>query len=200
MPKRFEQIRIDAIGFGICVLASLAVYSAWVHPFLAQRKLQAKQRSALAAQQEECSRLKASLAAVQGQQNIVDEELARARFDMDSIDRLNKRIALLTTFFASCELSVNNINAGEPCRGLPYTAVPINVTGRGTCAQWALFLHRFSQSFADMSVTAVTLRGYPADSKRAGDFQFELLWYAVPEDEDPATKLGDPTSKVVSVF
>ena len=57
MPKKHDMIRIDAIGVGVCLFVSLAVYLAWGHPFLRQRTLQIKQRSALAAQRQECSRL-----------------------------------------------------------------------------------------------------------------------------------------------
>lgn len=190
MPKKFDLIRIDAVGFGVCALVSLAVHLAWVHPFLEQRALQIKQRSALAAQRQEGSRLSESLAAARGQLEVIAEELARSRFDIDSVDHINKRIAALTTFFSDCQLSVDNVQAGDPHNGQPYLVVPISVTGTGTCRQCTRFLHRFAREFADMSVAAIALTGSPAKVGGQESFQLELLWHAAPVANEGPT---DPT-------
>jgi len=200
MPKKFDLIQIDAVGFVVCLLASLVVYSAWIHPLIRQRTLQVKQRSALAAQRQEYSRLEASLITVQDQLDIVKGELANSRFDMDSVNRINKRVAMLTTFFSECQLSINSVRAGASHSGRPFHVVPVYVTGTGTSAQYVQFLHRFSKEFSDMSVAAIALTGYPAKAQGMEDFKLELLWYAAPIVEEAVVDAERAIDEVVSKF
>jgi Tfp pilus assembly protein PilO len=179
-------LHLDALGIGVCVLASLACYVITVQPIVKQRSAVAAQGRELRAQQEKASELQAAISAAKTRLVAARDELAAGTVKLESTAHLNTRVAGLTEFFSGWDLRVDDVQTGQVRRGLRYDVVPITMVGRGAYRQCVAFFHGFCSAFLDMSVSQIELMGNPAQSSGSEAFKFELLWYAAPSAEAPA--------------
>jgi Tfp pilus assembly protein PilO len=186
-PKQRALRQIDAIGAVICLVASSAVYFAVLNPIIIRRSFLADQRDELAVRSDESSRLSASMVTLGEQLAVIQEEFAKSKIRLESSDRTNQRLAALTALFTDCSLVVDDIQAGKRSAGPMWDVVPISIVGRGKYTQCIAFLHRLSQTFADMSVARLRLEGHPAKSDEPGGFRVQLFWHTKPTTQ-PAKK------------
>ena len=178
--KKVTLRQVDAIGAVLCLVASLAVYCAVLNPIIEQRAFLADQRETLESQRDESSRLSASMLALSDQLSAAQEELAQSSVRLESSDRMNQRLAVLTALFTECSLDVDDIQAGKISTGSAWNVVPIAITGGGHYAQCVMLLDRLQQTFVDMSVTRFRLARDPAQFEHPGSFSIQIIWYTAP--------------------
>jgi hypothetical protein len=168
------------VGLGVCAVVSLLWYLTTVNPLLAQRLRTADLRRQIRDLQQQAEELKAAKASANQLLAAVRRDLDAGGVDLDRAANINKRIALLTEFFAGCTLHVDDVQTGRICQGLQCDLVPITIVGRGAYGQCIRFLHGLCATFPDMSVTRIELRGNPSPAAPPEQFRFEMFWYAAP--------------------
>ncbi|MBN1513783.1 MAG: hypothetical protein JXB13_17330 [Phycisphaerae bacterium] len=179
--QKLTWFHIDVAGVMVCVLASLAFYAVTVQPFLQRRTAAAERRRERHGLACKASELEAALAQKQNRLEALKNELATGSVTLDSTAHINKRIAGLASFFADCELQVDDVRTGSTCRGLHCDVVPVTIVGRGSYERYGRFLHGLGAAFPDMGVVGIELTGNPARVSESETFRFELLWYAASE-------------------
>ena len=181
--KKSALRQIDAIGVTTCLVASFAVYFTVLNPLIQHRSFLADQRDTLATQNEESSRLSASMLKLDNQLTAVQEEFAQNEIRLESSDRTNQRLAALTALFTDCSLVVDDIQVGKISNGPMWDLVPISIAGRGEYTQCIAFLYKLRRASADMSVARFRLEGDPAKPDESGRFRFQLLWHTAPRTQ-----------------
>jgi hypothetical protein len=179
--NRTRWTRIDVIGVGVCAVISLLWYLTTVNPLLAQRLRTADLRRQIRDQQQKTEELKIAMASAHQQLGAVRRDLAASGVELDRAAHINRRIALLTEFFAGCDLHVDDVQTGRICKGLQCDLVPITLVGRGAYDQCVRFLHGLCATFPDMSVMRIEFKGNPSPSAPSEQFRFEMFWYAAPD-------------------
>ena len=181
IPERYNVLKIDAVGLGLCAAASLVFYWATIQPVLQRQSLIGQQRRDLETRQGKVAGLRASAAKVQERVTGAQGELAATAIQLEPAVHINKRVAGLTQFFAGCELNVDNVQTGRVYNGLQYDLVPITILGRGPYRQCVKFFRGLRSAFPDMSVARIELSCGPEAKTKQATFQFDLLWYAAPD-------------------
>lgn len=185
-------------GIGACALISLLWYATTISPLLRQRATTAELRHQIQGRQQKSQDLRAAMASAQQQLEIVRRELAAGGLQLDSAAHINKRIAVLTEFFAECALHIDDVQTGRICSGLQCDLVPITIVGRGAYPQCVRFLHQLSSTLPDMRVTLVEFKGTPARAAESQQFRFEMFWYAAPNSGIPNTAMENDRRLVAS--
>jgi len=165
------------IGTVICLLASFVIYFAALKPLFEQRFFLDKQHQKLTIQREESLSLGVSMRTLDNQLAVVQEKLVKNEIKLESSDRINQRIAELTSLFNDCALEVDDIQTGKISIGPKFDLVSISIAGRGGYKQCVALLHKLHQTFADISVAKFELAGDPAKTGRPGTFSFQLFWH-----------------------
>lgn len=175
---------IDALGLFICAGASVAFYLLTLAPLARQRRVQAQQVIELETRREEVAALEISIARGRERLAEIRQESQGRSIHLDAATEINKRIAGLTEFFSTLDLTVDDIQTGTLCPGPDCSVVPVSVVGRGDFVGSARFLRGLSATFPDMSVTRIDLQGAPAP-RAPRRFRFDLFWYAAPVVNEP---------------
>lgn len=182
--------RVDLAGIALCLAIALAWYLTTVGPLLKQRFVTAGLRRKIAEQQEKAEQSRMALASTQHQLAVVRRDLATRGVQLDSAAHINRRIAVLTEFFADCTLHIDDVQTGRISSGPQCDLVPITIVGRGAYPQCVRFLHGLCARFPDMSVMRIELRGTPARTVEPEQFRFEMFWYAAPKSAIQAVASG----------
>ena len=126
---------------------------------------------------------------------VVKEKLTGSQIKLESSDRINQRIAELTSLFNDSALEVDDVQTGNITVGLKYDLVTINIAGRGGYKQCVVFLDELHQTFADISIAGFELEGppfllsqdrtgtKPKSANAAGKFNFQLFWHTTGKDK-----------------
>ena len=173
-------LQIDIAGVFVCVAVSLVAYFTELKPLIERRFFLVNQRLNLAAQREESSELGASMRSLDNQLTVVREKLAKDKIKLESSDQINQRIAELTALFNDSALEVDDVQTGRISIGSKCDLVPISVAGRGGYKQYATFLDKLHETFADISVARFELQGKPenpASAHSGGMFGIQLFWH-----------------------
>ena len=86
---------VDAMGVGICVLASIVAYVSGIDPVLEQQASMASRRQALRTLRKTCDEVQASAKTLDNQLAAAREELAEAQIRLQPSSRTNQRVAAL---------------------------------------------------------------------------------------------------------
>jgi hypothetical protein len=187
LPERLSLLKIDAAGFGLCVVASLVFYWATMQPLLQRQSLTADQRHELGHRQEKLAELKTATARLHERVSGAEGELANSVIKLEPAGHINKRVASLTQFFSDFELDIDDVQTGRVYSGLQYDLVPITILGRGPYAQCVRFLRKLRSTYPDMSVARIEFSCTPGPTAQRATFRFELLWYAA-SDRSPVVQ------------
>ncbi len=171
---------LDAAGALFCLAISLLGFFFAVRPLLKQQTAYAKQKDQLAFHRREVSQLSASDLAHRKEFASIRRSLTESKVKLQSINRVNRRIAELTELVKDCGLRTDNIQLGKVTRGPKYDVVPITMAGHGGYKNFATFLHKCSQAVPDMGVASFEMSGDPQAPQSDQSFRFEVLWYAAP--------------------
>jgi len=176
---------IDAVGVGVCVVASLVGYVTLVNPLLQKRSAATGLQRELRSQQQKVTEVRSAVVVAQERLTAARQQLVAGAVQLESASHINKRIAGVTEFFSGCELHVDDVQTGRVSGGLQYDLVPITILGRGGHRQCVKLLHGLCSRYPDMSVVRIELSANPAETADSGKFRFELFWYAAPSGSAP---------------
>jgi Tfp pilus assembly protein PilO len=180
--KKRALLQIDAAGVIICIAASLGMYFAVLGPFIHQMPVLDGLVQQLSIQNEECSKLKASVLTLKNQLSRVKEELSQSENRLEEASQINQRIANITTFLTDEELQVDQIQIGAILTGVKCDLVPIVISGCGRYRQCVAFLAQLHRTFPDVILARFELRGNPASPDKTPTFRFELFWVVETKD------------------
>jgi len=172
---------VDAMGVGICLVASIAAYVFGIAPMLEQKASLASQRQELRAQRQRCAEAEGAAKHLESQLAAAQEQLAEGRIRLKPSSGTNQRVAALTALLDDHDLEIDDVQIGEVLASTRCTVVPISIAGRGDYKKSVTLLNEFIRTFADTSLAKLELVGNPAASGQAAKLRLEMLWYTSPE-------------------
>jgi Tfp pilus assembly protein PilO len=178
--KEFKPWQIDAAGVGLCVLLTLGLYLLGVSPWMQQQKDLHTKELELTTQRYKASRLATTKLAVGEQLAEVQESTRRYKLELKPAGQINRRIAAVSELASKAGLKIDDITPGAAVSAARYEMVPIRLAGQGTYLTCVSFLSRLRRALPDTGVSALELRGDPANPDDTTGFRFDLLWYAAP--------------------
>lgn len=181
--SRKQLMRIDAAGLAILAALSVAAYFGGLEPILAQQSVSEMQKTALNAKREESTRLTSNLTAMRAHLVKVRQAVKASSIQLHVTGHLNQHLSDVAQVAGVCNLRVDEIKPGHVAAGLRYEQVPIEISGNGTYRTCTEFLQKLHVAFPDTGVTALEIRGNPADEKHRATFRFGLIWYASPSSK-----------------
>lgn len=177
---RWVARSVDAIGVGICLVASIAAYAFGIAPMLEQRESSASLRQELRVQRQRCAEAEGAAKDLESQLAAA-EQLAEGRIRLKPSSGTNQRIAALTALLDNHDLEIDDVQIGAALVSTRCTVVPISIAGRGDYKRSVTLLNEFIRTFADTSLAKLELVGNPAASGQAAKLRLEMLWYTSPE-------------------
>ena len=172
---------VDAMGVGICVLASIAAYVSGIDPVLEQKASLASRRQELRTLRKTCDEVQASAKTLDNQLAAAREELAEAQIRLQPSSRTNQRVAALAALLGNHGLEIDDVHIGKELPSTRCTVVPISIAGRGDYGRSVNLLNELIRTFADTSLAKLELVGNPAASDQTAKVRLEMLWYTSPE-------------------
>lgn len=179
-PLQRQLWSIDGIALTLCVLVTAMVYIGLVAPMLSKRSTLAQQREQLTREEQKCSRLSSAVMAMRKRTNTLEQELETGAVHLDSTREMNQRIAQLTALLQEHGLTLEDIQTQVPIPHRRCDLVPIRMVGTGGYLDSTHFLAALYQQLPDMAVCNVNLAGAPGTASFAGQFAFDLCWFAAP--------------------
>lgn len=171
---------IDVAGATACAALVAALLFGGILPLLHHRGDAAARRRELLSQRQRVATAKASVAKLQQQLALAQEELARYPIRLEDARRVNHRLARITDLATARGLEVQGVEPGGITRGPRYQTIALKLTGAGGYRGCVQFLHDLHEQLPDTAVTAVRLSGNPQEEIARPTFDFELRWYAAP--------------------
>ncbi|MFN0132182.1 MAG: hypothetical protein ACKVW3_06580 [Phycisphaerales bacterium] len=176
--SRGPMWRIDVVGVVACVGVSGAWYALGVRPLASAQAARTGVVDEIQARQERAEKV-ARTARTVGAQAEAAQKPGGGQTMLLPVEQMNRRVAELNEAAASGSLRLDALKPGAPWTGARHTSVPIVLSGSGSYAAAAAFLHRLRTEFADVGVTGFDLRANTTDPS-ASQFVFNLVWYAAP--------------------
>ncbi len=171
---------IDGAAMIICLVVTVGAYAlVWV-PLADQHRAVAHQEVQWKAQRQKCSKLNSSMLTLKSRSLAVDKALEDSAVHLEPTDRINQRIADLTTLLSQCGLEIDDIQTGQIIMGSMCDLVPMTISGRGRYTACAAFFNEMYRALPDMAVARFDLVGDPDPSKTSSQFFFDLFWFAEP--------------------
>ncbi len=179
-PKPPETWQADMAGLLVCIAVSALAYFMGLEPLLEQRANRITQRRQLLAAQRESTTLGAALSTLKKKAIAVRQELTEKDIELESTDRLNRRLAELAAVLGESALQIDAVNTGSISKGHHCDLVPIHVSGQSSYRQCAAGFRRLYKTLRDVSIVGFNLEGIPEQSVLKGRFSLDLFWYAAP--------------------
>ncbi len=200
---RRKRRLIDAGGVAAMAALSVAAYLLVVEPsWRAQQRLDAE-RSESARAESQAEKAAADLADANRQLAQLERELDTMAVELRAPGSINRQIDRLTGLADRSGVKLTRIYPESAWGNQWFTAVPITMTGTGTFASAAEFVHRVLIECADVSVRGLKLTAQPSGVERGGTtsttprtaksekadaqpqapaaMEVEFVWYAAPE-------------------
>lgn len=192
--------RIDAAGVGVCAAVTVAAYLMIIQPLATAQNLRIQQDAELSQRQD-------TLKKVSGTENSLRHDLTRLQkstvenpVKLQPAQQSNQRLAGLTALAAEHELDVHEmrlLSTGTAETGTSpatpnqaFAIIRIQMSGSGTFASCAAFLHQLRQHYRDTGVSSFDLSDNPADPDSKTAFKFELTWFVAPAGQQMSSKPG----------
>ena len=178
--KSMQWWHVDVAGVLACAVLTFVGYLVIVKPIAVEREELITLRSHL--EQKEAQRQLAET-----RRKSIGDELGRAQARLDgipvrleSVDFLNRRLAVIVEIAASSGLAIHETRSGEFEEGLRYSSVPLSLNGSGRFTECGAFLHAIYEELPDVEVTGFNFNGRPGQPGSPLTFTFSLAWYAAP--------------------
>jgi Tfp pilus assembly protein PilO len=172
--------RLDACGLAGILLLTLLAYFAILRPL-------GNDRAELGALRTETEEAQSRLVAIESAASRRSDDLARteqmlnaSRVNLQTVDQLNRRLAVIVEEASGSGLSIHESVAGDARSGKRHETVPVDLSGKGSYESCAEFLHRVYENLPDVEVLSIELTGRPGTRGAHASFRFELAWYAAP--------------------
>ncbi|MBL9031533.1 MAG: hypothetical protein JNM80_07470 [Phycisphaerae bacterium] len=175
--------RIDVAGAAVCALVLSGWYGLGVRPLASADAARASVVEEIAAREERSEAVARTARTVEAQ---ADAVRGKQPVRLVPVEQMNRRVASLNEAASRGSLRLDELKPGSPTPGVRHSSVPIVLSGSGTYAAAAAFLHQLRTEFPDVGVSGFELRADAADA-RSARFVFNLVWYAAP-GASPAAK------------
>lgn len=166
--------RIDAAGAAVCGLVLAGWYGLGVRPLASADAARAGMIQEIASREERSEAVARTSRTIESQ---ADTVRGAQPVRLVPLDQMNRRVASLNEAASRGTLRLEELKPGTPVPGAKHTSVPIVLSGTGTYAAAAAFLHRLRTEFPDVGVSGFELRADGPDA-RTSRFVFNLVWYA----------------------
>ncbi len=172
---------LHVAGAVVCVSVSMMAYFVALKPLSQRRGLIDTQQQELVDRHQDLSRFNAANSGWEEQLVAMKQALAESEIHLESSDRVNRRIAVLTELAKDCGLTVDDIRLGKYLAGDDYEVVPIQLAGGGAFTNFARFLNQLSNKYPDTGLASFEVSGNPQLESSTEKFRFEVYWYTQPE-------------------
>ncbi len=179
--KRFI-LEIDLAAIALLIAVSIFIYSCIILPVIENRSLISVREAALAEQKAKVAQLDYLIQNLTDEHETIRQELLESKVQLEASEKVNGRIAQLTSIFSNCDLDVDDVRIDKIVATERCNVVPIIIAGRGGYNQCATFLQELSKQFPDTGIARFDLSGSPSRPQEPQRFVFELLWSTTPEE------------------
>ena len=172
--------KVDGVAlFAIAALSGLA-YAFGVSPLLERHVAVRQQEVELIVAREKAADAMKTLAAIQRQQAVAQQEIAASPLRQQPAGLLNQRLALVTELAGQNGAGLDDLQPGKIAPGTRYDGLPIHVAGTGSYPTFSALVHRLRREFPDTGVNRFEIAGSPQDATGSARFSFDLIWYTAP--------------------
>lgn len=178
---------VHGVGAGVCLLLSLLLYVVSISPMLAHHKAQQVMRAELETERDKAQQIDQVAQRMQAELVSTERAVADYALELQPVTALNRRVSQLTALATQIGLQINEIRPKQPKAGTFYQTVPIRVAGEGSYLASSAFIHALHATLPDMAVASLRLDGRVAMGQQGtvSTFEFELIWYAEPDQKAP---------------
>ena len=173
--------RVDAVGAGILLALSLAVYVCGYYPLMSSHSEYEDKQAALATQREHSARLESTLLALQKRLATVSQSLTSGSLNLKPAASLNNQLTQISALATASGLAIDDVRTEQAVTETHSDAYPVTLAGKGTYRACTVFLSRLRKAFPDTTVVSLELAGNPGDTAGNGKFNFRLRWHAAPK-------------------
>lgn len=173
--------RVYACALAACGALSAGAYLLGVEPIRAEHAAYRADAVELENRHRKASDLAKALQAAGRKLEDTRTEVANLPLRLQPAKAINGRLARLADLAASCGLSVDEMQPGQPTDAPQCQMVPIHIGGNGTYPAAGVFLHQMRLRFPDVGLRTFELtNANPAAVTPVGQFRAELVWFAEP--------------------
>lgn len=119
---------------------------------------------------------------VRKEQAVLDQRLEESKVTLQPASRLNHRVMELVELGSEAGLAVSRVAPAAPRTIRQSVVTRLTVTGEGGYSSIADFLGLLHGRFPDVVVHGFAAGAGRRDNSEAGEFRFDLDWYAAPDD------------------
>jgi Tfp pilus assembly protein PilO len=178
MKRKGNTLGIDLVG--VCVLATTLIAS-WIMTLQPAGERRQEVDSLRLSIQETTHRVRSlEIDAASAQRDVAAaaKALESVSVRLVSVDARNSRLAELTRLASTLGLTVDELSPHEPVKGELFDRVLIDVRGRGSYPDAAMFLHLIHDEFLDTEVRSFRITRNDGDAM----FEIRLVWHATPSE------------------
>jgi Tfp pilus assembly protein PilO len=183
-----SMLKVDLCAAAVFTFLTAAGYLFGIEPWLRARRDAERSRADLSAVVSQQADAERAVAAARERLSRLQARLDEVGITLLPADKINDRLATLTGLADRLNLRIDQLEPGRPQLDARYTAVPIRMTGRGDFVSCVEYLARLHAGARDVAVTTLKLTRDPtglnssSGATTPASFQFELKWYATPEE------------------
>jgi|ERR1044071_3038861 Tfp pilus assembly protein PilO len=172
--------QIDAAGVALCLGLAGVWYLAGVQPLSAARASREVLQGELNERELRAGELDDECLHKKGQAENLRQQIESGKVVLAPVDKLNGHIAELNGLAAGHNLRIDIVKPSQPVVLPRYTTVPIRISGSGSFADAARFLHALHEGHRDTGLVGMELHAEPEAPDKEPYFAFNLVWYAEP--------------------
>jgi Tfp pilus assembly protein PilO len=174
--------QIDAYGAAATIALSIAFYVFGVSPLRVRHELVRSRSMELASKSAEAGELAGKMRSLAARVTSLQNQSIDHPLHLQSIGRLNHRLAEVTAAAGECGLDVNNIQPQQPLVGRRHSMVPIELSGTGSYRSCVEFMRQFHSRFVDSGIAGFALSRALGETGVPTTFRFRVIWYVEPEN------------------
>lgn len=172
---------LAAAALAVALMTGLA-YLAVVRPLALSHAEQQGREQQLALHREQAQKLEAARRSVERHLAAATQELSESPIRLEPPERLNHRLALITSIAADHGLKIVELQPSPAVERELHRQIPIRMVGEGDYPNWVEFLHQLHQSHPDAGVAALAVERRGALSEQTVRVRMDLIWHASAKD------------------
>jgi len=176
---------IDFAGALFLIAITFVLYGVAIRPWFHKREGQSQVKSQLANQQKLADQQRSLRDRLERQIVEVRQKLAGSEIKLQTVDKLNQRVADLNQIMVEMNLAVERLEPGQSRHLSNFDALAMRMEGTGSYPHVGLLLRRLRQRFPDMSVASVRLTSNASGDAAMSRYDLTLLWHTRPTHSGP---------------
>lgn len=188
--EKLAEWQVDALGVAVCAAVVAVWYFAGYTPLAEARAERVATKELAAAKGEELEHLERMGRGHQESLKRTKAVRESMAVKLESPEQLLSRVSMLSRAAADSGLVLDEIKPGTVTLHERFSTVPIRMSGTGTYAAGAEFLHGLRGAFPDIGMVGMDLRGEPEQVEKPSKFVFSLVWYAALPGRPAQARVG----------